>query len=118
MEDRLIELLESFGYPVIRQGSLTEEDPYPDNFFTFWNNGSSDESHYDNEVVSLVYDYDVNFYSNSPESTYNTLRAAIKLLKSEGWIISGDGYDVASDEITHTGRGVNVLYLKQLEREE
>ena len=113
MEDRLIELLESFGYLVIRQGSLTEDEPYPaDDFFTFWNNNSFDNSHYDNETASLIYDYDVNFYSVSPDRTYNKLREAITLLKSEGFIISGDGYDVASDEDTHTGRGVNALYLK------
>lgn len=113
MEDRLIELLESFGYPVIRQGSMSEDEPYPDNFFTFWNNDSSDGSHYDNEVASLVYDYDVNSYSSDPSLTYSNLRDAITLLKSEGFIISGDGYDVASDEDTHTGRGVNVLFLKE-----
>ena len=112
MEDKLIELLESFGYPVMRQGSLAEDDPYPDSFFTFWNNDSEDSSHYDNEVTSSVYNYDVNFYSSHPALTYNKLRDAITLLKGNGFIISGDGYDVASDEDTHTGRGVNVLYLK------
>ena len=30
MEDKLIELLETFGYPVIRQGSLGEDESYPD----------------------------------------------------------------------------------------
>ena len=113
MEDRLIELLEGFGYPVIRQGSLTEDDSYPDDFFTFWNNDSYDSNYYDNLASSTIYGYDVNFYSNSPDNTYNKLREAIKLLRSEGFIISGDGYDVASDEDTHTGRGVNVLYLKK-----
>ena len=113
MEDRLIELLESFGYPVIRQGSMSESESYPDNFFTFWNNDSSDGSHYDNDAASLIYDYDVNSYSSDPSLTYSNLRDAITLLKSEGFIISGDGYDVVSDEDTHTGRGVNVLYLKE-----
>lgn len=113
MEDRLIELLSTFGYPVIRQGTLTEDETYPDDFFTFWNNDSSDSSHYDNEVASMIYNYDVNFYSNSPNNTYNKLREAINLLKREGFIISGDGYDLVSDEDTHTGRGVNALYLKK-----
>lgn len=112
MEDKLIKLLKSFGYPVIRQGSLAQNEKYPDNFFTFWNNESHDESHYDNKATSLVFNYDVNFYSNNPSNTYEKLREAVTLLKDEGFIISGDGYDVASDEISHTGRGVNVLYLK------
>lgn len=112
MEDKLIELLESFGYPVIRQGSMDEGESYPDSFFTFWTNHSSDASHYDNVNESTLYDYDVNFYSNSPELAYGKLREAITLLKSESFIISGDGYDVASDVQTHIGRGVNALFLK------
>lgn len=112
MEDLLIEILETFGYPVIRQGSLGPDEEYPDHFFTFWENDSYDGSHYDNDNVSCVYNYDVNFYSINPDFTYTKLREAKKLLKSENFIISGDGYDVASDEDSHTGRGMNVLYLK------
>lgn len=112
MEDLLIELLESFGYPVIRQGSLGPNEEYPENFFTFWNNDSYDGEHYDNDNVSTVYDYDVNFYSVDPDATYSKLREAKKLLKGKNFIVSGDGYDVDSDEDTHTGRGMNVLYLK------
>ena len=112
MEDRLIELLKTFGYPVNRQGSMNEDESYPDSFFTFWTNNSSSESHYDNESESTVYDFDVNFYSTDPLLAYEKLREAITLLKSESFIISGDGYDVASDEQTHIGRGVNALCLK------
>ena len=111
MEDRLIELLETFGYPVIRQGSLGDSEDYPEHFFTFWNNDSSDDSFYDNDNNSTIYDYDVNFYSCDPSLTYSKLIEAITLLRLHGFIISGDGHDVASDEDTHTGRGVNALYL-------
>ena len=48
MEDNLIEILSTFAYPVIRQGSLSDDEAYPENFFTFWNNDSSDHAHYDN----------------------------------------------------------------------
>jgi hypothetical protein len=60
-----------------------------------------------------VYSYDVNFYSVKPEYVYSKLRAAITALKAEGFIISGDGYSIASDEPTHDGRGVNVLYRRE-----
>lgn len=112
MEDLLIEILESFGYPVKLQGSLLENEPYPDHFFTFWNNDSYGESHYDNDEKSITYDYDVNFYSNDPERVYSVLRDAKKKLKQNNFIVSGDGYSVMSDESTHTGRGMNVKYLK------
>lgn len=109
MEDLLIEILETFGYPVMRQGSLGD-DPYPESFFTFWNNDSIDGNHYDNEEISIVNYYDVNFYSSDPELIYTTIRSTRKLLKQNGFIVSGDGYDVLSDEPTHTGRGINVTY--------
>ena len=111
MEDLLISTLEAFGYPVMLQGSLLPNEPYPDNFFTFWNNGSSDGAHYDNAAASVIYRYEVNFYSNNPANVYNVLRAAIAKLRTAGFIISGDGYSVASDEPTHDGRGVDVSYL-------
>ena len=114
MEDLLIEVLSSFGYPVRLQGSLAEDEKYPDNFFTFWNNDSDSQSFYDNDESTIVYDYDVNFYSNNPEAVYTKLREAKKLLKQNGFIVSGDGHSVASDEPTHDGRGINVLYLQQL----
>ena len=114
MEDLLISTLETFGYPVMLQGSLLPNEPYPDNFFTFWNNSSSDGNHYDNSAASVIYEYEVNFYSNNPANVYDVLRAAIKSLQAAGFIISGDGYSVASDEPTHDGRGVDVMYLREV----
>lgn len=113
MEDLLIKILEEFGFPVKLQGSFTEEESYPDNFFTFWNNDSYGGSYYDNSEKSTIFDYDVNFYSNDPQKVYDILRDAIQKLKNAGFIISGDGYGVASDEPTHDGRGVNVKHLRR-----
>lgn len=112
MEDELIEILESFGYPVIRQGSISESDEYPSNFFTFWNNDSPIHVFYDNEEHGIDWDFDVNFYSIDPALTYNILAQARKKLREHNWIIQGAGYDVASDEPTHTGRGMRALYLQ------
>jgi len=112
LEDKLIEILSGFRYPVMLQGSLSENEDYPPHFFTFWNNDSASDSFYDNKDHSLVCEYDVNFYSSDPELVYTKLREAIEELKKQGFIISGDGYSVASDEPTHDGRGVHVLYRK------
>lgn len=112
MEDELIYLLSTFGYPVKRQGSLSDQDNYPDHFFTFWNNDSDDHSHYDNSEYGTSWDFDINFYSIDPEKAYSILDSARDLLKSHGWIISGKGRDVMSDEPTHTGRGMEALYLQ------
>ena len=41
------------------------------------------------------------------------LLEAKKILKQNGFIVHGKGYDVASDEPTHTGRGINVLKIEK-----
>ena len=49
MKDKLIKILESFNFPVFQQGTLNKDDPYPESFFTFWNNDSADNEFYDNK---------------------------------------------------------------------
>ena len=111
MEDLLIQTLEVFGFPIRLQGSFLEDEPYPEHFFTFWNNNSDGQSYYDNDETQILYDYDLNFYSTNPEWVYSKLREAKRVLKEAGFIVSGDGYSVMSDEPTHDGRGINVKYL-------
>lgn len=117
MEDFLIDVLSEFGYPVRRQGSFLESEPYPDNFFTFWNNSADGSGFYDNEEHAILYEYDVNFYSVDVEKAYSVLRDAKKKLKENGFDVWGDAYDVMSDENTHIGRGIGVSYLKTLKGE-
>lgn len=112
MEDNLIEVLSSFGYPVYRQGSMSNDDVYPETFFTFWNNDSPDHAHYDDTEYGTEWDFDVNIYSSNPELTYSVLANARVALKAAGWIIPSKGHDVASDEATHIGRGLNAIYLQ------
>lgn len=113
-EDLLIKTLETFGFPVRRQGSLLVKEKYPDSFFTFWNSGSNSDRYYDNKDHALISEFDVNFYSCDPDAVYTVLREAIKKLKATGFIISGDGHDVASDEQTHDGRGVSCAYVGKI----
>lgn len=114
MEDRLITLLSGrFGYPVRRQGSLSSDEPYPSDFFTFWNDSSEDLSHYDNDAVSYTWRFSIYFYSTNPDHVYTVPLEAIEALKEEGWIINGRGYDVPSDEITHTGRAFDCIYIER-----
>lgn len=111
MEDTLIALLETYGYPVIRQGSLAPDAAYPATFFTFWNNSDVERSAYDNATALVVWEFDVNVYSNDPSTTYSLLAQARDALKAAGWQTPDRGHDLASDEITHTGRGITVTYL-------
>lgn len=112
MEDNLIEILSQFNYPIYRQGSMSDDESYPDTFFTFWNTNSVDHSHYDDNEYGVAWDFYVYVYSNDPSLTYSVLEDARKALKQAGWITSGRGFDAASDEETHTGRGLEAYYLE------
>lgn len=114
MEDNLIELLESLGYPVMRQGSLGDNEQYPHTFFTFWNNGEYEQKAYDNRTIAVIHDFDVNVYADNPATVYKLLADARNLLKNNGYNIPDRGHDVASDVDTHTGRGMNVEYLQRI----
>lgn len=111
----LIDTLESsFGYRVILQGSLSEEEVFPDSFFTFFNNSSVDDAFFDNTETQTIWDFDLNFYSIYPELVNSKLVEAKELLKRVGFIVDGKGYDVLSNNPTHTGRAVNVLYIEKV----
>jgi hypothetical protein len=118
MEDELIAILDALKYPVIRQGSLPPDKAYPLTFVTFWNNGTVEHSAYDNATVSKTYDYDVNAYSSDPSTAYSLLDSIAEAVKAAGWAIISYGYDIASDEITHIGRGMQIVYLQQTNTEE
>ena len=70
MEDKLIEILSQYDYPVILQGSLAQGEEYPEHFFTYWQNPGDDSSFYDNKAHCELYDYDVNFYSTDAALVY------------------------------------------------
>ena len=102
-----------FDYPIYLQGSLSDDDEYPASFFTYWNNTTTDGGFYDNYETLTVWDLDLNFYSNDPSLVNSVLLEAKTLLKAVGFIPDGSGYDLISDEPTHTGRGMNLLFVER-----
>lgn len=110
----LIDTISSFNYPVYQQGSMSDSDEYPDSFFTFFNNETNDDQFFDNQETITIWDLDLNIYSNDPEVVNTTLLTAKPLLKAAGFIVNGAGYDVLSDEETHTGRGINLIYIEKV----
>lgn len=113
MEDLLISTLEVLGFPVKLQGSLLPDEPYPNSFFTFWNDSADGTSFYSNNEGAILWSYSLNFYSNDPLLVNTKLVEAKRLLRNAGFIVSGAGYDVPSDEATHTGRGISLLYRQE-----
>lgn len=112
MEDILYNILLGLGYPVYRQGSMSNDEIYPETFLTFWNYDSPDHSHYNNSEYGVVWSYNIYVYSSDPSLTYSVLQDARTALKKAGWICIGRGFDVQSDEETHTGRGLEIAYLQ------
>lgn len=101
-------------YPVYLQGSMSDTEAYPQSFFTYWNNDTSDSAFYDNSESETIWDFDLNFYSSDPTAVNTTLMTAKSALRAVGFICQGAGYDVVSDEKTHTGRGMNILYIQKI----
>ena len=110
VRDLVCNALSRFGWPVFQQGSLADDDPYPESFFTFWVNDSSGV-YYSNKPAQTVYDMTVNFYTSNPAYIAPTMSAARDALRGAGFSVTGMGYDVASDEPTHAGRGMAVSYI-------
>ena len=110
IDDKLISLLETFKYPVYRQGSMAADAAYPDTFFTFWEQPEQ-TTDYDNETKFVIYDFLVYVYSNDPDILANTLKSARTLLKQNNFIILTRGSDAMSDEHTHTGKMFEVAYI-------
>ena len=111
MEDALITILESFKYPVYRQGTFETEATYPDTLITYWNTGSPDHSHYDNVEYGAAWSYSIYVYSVDPDITFSLLDNIRTALKAAGWIPDGKGYDSASDDAAHSCRALDVQYL-------
>ncbi len=107
-------LTNAFDLPVILQGSLSMNEEYPAAFFTFWNNSTNDDAFFDNTETETIWNFDLNYYSNDPASVNSVLLQAKQLLKSVGFIPDGSGHDVMSDEPTHTGRGMTLLFIEKV----
>lgn len=114
MEDLIISTLSELGYPVKQQGSFLPNEKYPDHFFTFWNDAADGSGFYSNAETAIVWQYSINFYSTDPELIGSMFLEAKRLLKAAGFIATGLGYSVMSDEPTHTGRGITALYRQKL----
>lgn len=114
MKQKLINLLkDEFNYPVKQHGSMLSNETYPDHFFTIWNNDVPEGSHYNNKPHSYVWDFSLNFYSNDPEIVNKIMLEVRVLLTEHKFIVVGKAHDVASDEPTHTGVGINVFYVER-----
>ena len=117
----LIDTLKTFGYKVARQGSIANpsEQPYPDSFFTYWNFETPRDGFYDNKHHKANYGYWVYFYSSNPDNVdwfvEDTIKKAGQKLEEKGFRVTSDGEDANSGADTHTGKMIEVYYIKKEE---
>ena len=110
MKQTLINVLETIcPNNVYLQGTLAADAEYPESFITFWTNYTDDNSHFDDNVYSVDWQFSVIFYSSDP-ALIETKAAAIRTaLKNAGFIPQGKGNDIASDSPTHTGWAMDFI---------
>lgn len=110
MEQSLITLLESFGYPVRRQGSISGR--YPATFLTIWCDGSPDHAYYDNRPFGTAWQYSIYIYSSVPDVLFSLTEAVRQKLMDAGWTVPSKGSDAPSDEPSHAGKSITAYYLE------
>lgn len=112
MKQILLNVLNSFGYPVFLQGSLGADTPFPPAFFTFATIASEDIS-FDDAAYAAVYEFQVIFYANDPHTVEDIAAQCRQKLIQAGFIAQGRGIDIPSEEDTHTGWVCNYSYIKE-----
>lgn len=110
----LYDTLAGFGLPVYLQGSMSDGEPYPESFYTYFNSETNGARYYDDKENAVIWDFDVNAYSANPNTAQSMLMQARDALRALGYVCGGSGYDILSDEPTHTGRGINAIYVERV----
>ena len=99
--------------PAYQQG--TAPDDLPDKFVTVWESPSSNGLYADNKPRDLRQEWALIFYTKNDEEIFSGLRSVKSFLKTKGYTINGDGYDVGGAWEGYAARGLDVVKLEDLE---
>lgn len=113
MRHLLLTTLESFGYPVILQGSIGADEQYPESFITFQTIGSPEQDFFDGSPWGTQWQISVIFYTCDPSLLSTVPKQIYDALKNVGFIPQGKGYDIPSDEPGWNG-WVNEYYFLEV----
>lgn len=95
--EKIYSTLTPLGYPVFLQGTLGD-DPYPDNFITYWIANSESDAFYDNAEHQYNWQISIIFYTKNINSLVLVVPKIIDVLKVNQFILQGKGAPIASDE--------------------
>ena len=118
MKRYLIDTLVNMGFvegkTLFLQGAHNPAEPYPDTFVTFWTDSTDDNAHFENDAAAYDWTFSVNLYSNDPDVVNNKPEEIRAALKAAGFIPQGKGFDIPSDEPTHTGWTMDFVITEYL----
>jgi len=116
VKNNLITTLETAfpNYPVFLQGTLEDDEAYPNSFITVWTPFTLDNTHYNNATYAIDWHFSVLFYSNNPTLIGTVPDSIRSTLKAAGYIADGKGNDIPSDVPTHTGWAMDFIYKEIL----
>lgn len=118
MENKLYEILSNLEldqeYNVILQGSLDDEEEFPNNFFTYWNWDNARDGFYDNKHTRNLMGYQIDAYSTDRQFLNEMMEKAIEALETNGFIIDDDAVDVSCQK-GYTAKMIDVYFIKKKE---
>ena len=104
----LKDIFELIDVPIYLQGTLAEDEKYPDETFcTYWMRSDDLEDWYVTKPRKRMIVCDINIYSDD----YDVMREKILKVRDdciESDIITSSIHDLASDDVNYTGQGVTV----------
>lgn len=106
----LCDTLKTLDYPVFLQGTYSGAT-YPDSFITYIINSADDREHYDDDATSWTWNATVIFYTKNPTLLFSVPEQIRAALKTAGFIPTGKGYNIFSDDPNFTGWTNEYLYL-------
>lgn len=112
MWSKLEEVFKKTGLEYSRQGSYSDDDEYPESFFTFWNFDTPEDGFFDNKANRAVWFWQVYYYTSKPATLYSKMDEFKALVKEAGFIVQGKAHDVASDRPDYPGRMITVKYIE------
>lgn len=113
MKEELISILERHSADVFLQGTFNADEPYPQNFITFFTENSALDAYYSNDPNKIVWYVNVIFYSNNPSEVATIPKALIKDMREGGFEPQGVGFDIPSDEPNYTGWTMDFIYVER-----
>lgn len=100
-----------YGEPIL-QGSMADDEPYPESFITYQIIGSPEQDFFDGVPNGTQWRFNIFFYTSDPALLSTEPTRIYNAMKAAGFIPQGKGFDIPSDEPTHIGWQNEYIYLQ------